>query len=114
MLRWAASKVRPIRVDSKLLNVERRVLSSKQTFPPPLPVQEQAPQLIVVGESQTVDAVSALPESTDVVIVGGGSAGCHTLYQLTKRGVSCASGGRDNEFWYITSVSWYCVEITTS
>lgn len=28
-----------------------------------------------------------LPASADVVIIGGGSAGCHTLYHLAKRGV---------------------------
>lgn len=28
-----------------------------------------------------------LPESAEVVIIGGGSAGCHTLYHLVKRGV---------------------------
>ncbi|XP_065339541.1 sarcosine dehydrogenase, mitochondrial [Cloeon dipterum] len=28
-----------------------------------------------------------LPESADVVIIGGGSAGCNTLYQLARRGV---------------------------
>ncbi|XP_055610172.1 sarcosine dehydrogenase, mitochondrial [Uranotaenia lowii] len=30
---------------------------------------------------------TSLPESADVVIIGGGSAGCNTLYQLTKRGI---------------------------
>ncbi|XP_017094306.2 sarcosine dehydrogenase, mitochondrial [Drosophila bipectinata] len=29
----------------------------------------------------------ALPASADVVVVGGGSAGCHTLYHLARRGV---------------------------
>ncbi|CAG9805929.1 unnamed protein product [Chironomus riparius] len=29
-----------------------------------------------------------LPEFADVVIIGGGAAGCSTLYQLTKRGVN--------------------------
>ncbi|XP_055319034.1 sarcosine dehydrogenase, mitochondrial-like [Sitodiplosis mosellana] len=28
-----------------------------------------------------------LPQQADVVIIGGGSAGCHTLYHLAKRGV---------------------------
>ncbi|XP_030387177.1 sarcosine dehydrogenase, mitochondrial [Scaptodrosophila lebanonensis] len=28
-----------------------------------------------------------LPSSADVVVIGGGSAGCHTLYHLAKRGV---------------------------
>lgn len=28
-----------------------------------------------------------LPKSADVVVIGGGSAGCHTLYHLAKRGV---------------------------
>lgn len=29
----------------------------------------------------------SVPQSADVVIIGGGSAGCHTLYHLVKRGV---------------------------
>ncbi|EDV36974.1 uncharacterized protein Dana_GF13226 [Drosophila ananassae] len=29
----------------------------------------------------------ALPASADVVVIGGGSAGCHTLYHLARRGV---------------------------
>lgn len=29
----------------------------------------------------------SIPSSADVVIIGGGSAGCHTLYHLAKRGV---------------------------
>ena len=28
-----------------------------------------------------------VPATADVVIIGGGSAGCHTLYHLAKRGV---------------------------
>lgn len=28
-----------------------------------------------------------LPESADAVIIGGGSAGCHALYHLAKRGI---------------------------
>lgn len=28
-----------------------------------------------------------LPASADAVIIGGGSAGCHALYHLAKRGV---------------------------
>ncbi|XP_055839450.1 sarcosine dehydrogenase, mitochondrial [Episyrphus balteatus] len=28
-----------------------------------------------------------IPSSADVIIIGGGSAGCHTLYHLAKRGV---------------------------
>ncbi|PSN29571.1 hypothetical protein C0J52_25788 [Blattella germanica] len=28
-----------------------------------------------------------VPDVADVVIIGGGTAGCHTLYQLTKRGI---------------------------
>ncbi|OXU31337.1 hypothetical protein TSAR_012682 [Trichomalopsis sarcophagae] len=32
-------------------------------------------------------AVADLPESADVVVIGGGAAGCSALYQLAKRGV---------------------------
>lgn len=28
-----------------------------------------------------------LPASADVVVIGGGSAGCHALYYLAKRGI---------------------------
>ncbi|XP_037027162.1 sarcosine dehydrogenase, mitochondrial-like [Bradysia coprophila] len=30
-----------------------------------------------------------IPKSADVVIIGGGSAGCYTLYHLAKQGVNC-------------------------
>ena len=59
--------MRPVRIDSKLLNVERRALSNEQ---PPLSAEEQTPQLIVAAESHTVDTPSEVPESADVVIVG--------------------------------------------
>ncbi|XP_029735141.2 sarcosine dehydrogenase, mitochondrial [Aedes albopictus] len=36
---------------------------------------------------RSLSSGSSLPESADVVIIGGGSAGCNTLYQLTKRGI---------------------------
>lgn len=32
-------------------------------------------------------APPALPQSADVVVIGGGSAGCHTAYHLAKRGI---------------------------
>ncbi|ALC38829.1 CG6385 [Drosophila busckii] len=32
-------------------------------------------------------AAPELPAAADVVVIGGGSAGCHTLYHLAKRGV---------------------------
>lgn len=32
-------------------------------------------------------ATQKLPASADVVVIGGGSAGCHALYYLAKRGV---------------------------
>lgn len=35
----------------------------------------------------STNAEILVPESADVVIIGGGSAGCHTLYHLAKRGV---------------------------
>lgn len=38
------------------------------------------------SSSETKPEVS-IPSSADVVIIGGGSAGCHTLYHLAKRGV---------------------------
>ncbi|XP_050073770.1 sarcosine dehydrogenase, mitochondrial [Anopheles maculipalpis] len=37
--------------------------------------------------SRKISTESPVPESADVVIIGGGSAGCNTLYQLAKRGV---------------------------
>lgn len=37
--------------------------------------------------SASTNAEISVPESADVVIIGGGSAGCHTLYHLAKRGV---------------------------
>ncbi|XP_039483324.1 sarcosine dehydrogenase, mitochondrial [Drosophila santomea] len=33
------------------------------------------------------DPSGSLPGSADVVVIGGGSAGCHTLYHLARRGV---------------------------
>lgn len=36
---------------------------------------------------RNLSAGTKLPESAEVVIIGGGSAGCNTLYQLTKRGI---------------------------
>lgn len=32
-------------------------------------------------------ASAEIPNSADVVIIGGGSAGCHALYYLAKRGI---------------------------
>lgn len=31
--------------------------------------------------------VKNIPESADVVVIGGGSAGCHVLYHLAKHGI---------------------------
>ncbi|XP_062140877.1 sarcosine dehydrogenase, mitochondrial [Drosophila sulfurigaster albostrigata] len=41
------------------------------------------------NSSKTTAAATAtqLPQSADVVVIGGGSAGCHTLYHLAKQGV---------------------------
>ncbi|KAH8277859.1 hypothetical protein KR018_008772 [Drosophila ironensis] len=33
------------------------------------------------------EPIGSLPASADVVVIGGGSAGCHTLYHLARRGV---------------------------
>lgn len=35
----------------------------------------------------STEKATELPESAEVVIIGGGSAGCNTLYHLAKRGV---------------------------
>ncbi|XP_068143892.1 sarcosine dehydrogenase, mitochondrial [Drosophila tropicalis] len=42
------------------------------------------------GQRQGLSTASqsqSVPGSADVVVIGGGSAGCHTLYHLAKRGV---------------------------
>ncbi|XP_064541865.1 sarcosine dehydrogenase, mitochondrial [Drosophila montana] len=43
----------------------------------------------VLGRNKSRSSAPAptLPQSADVVVIGGGSAGCHTLYHLAKRGV---------------------------
>ncbi|XP_067632907.1 sarcosine dehydrogenase, mitochondrial isoform X2 [Eurosta solidaginis] len=38
-------------------------------------------------EAKSVPPPPHIPSTADVVIIGGGSAGCHTLYHLAKRGV---------------------------
>lgn len=43
-------------------------------------------RLNLLRSASTSPEVS-VPASADVVIIGGGSAGCHTLYHLAKRGV---------------------------
>lgn len=66
MFRWAANKIRPFHLEgssSRLQNVKH----CKVTTEPSVTVE--------------------VPDTADVVIIGGGSQGCHTLYQLTKRGV---------------------------
>lgn len=35
----------------------------------------------------SVTSTTKVPDSADVVIIGGGSAGCHTLYYLAKNGI---------------------------
>lgn len=37
---------------------------------------------------KTESTVPQIPSTADVVIIGGGSAGCHTLYHLARRGVN--------------------------
>lgn len=53
---------------SSSVGITPRALSSQQSPPPP------------AGHPQ-------LPASADAVIIGGGSAGCHALYHLAKRGI---------------------------
>lgn len=60
-----ASKV--LKVKSYLAGVQRALSTSQ-----PVPPASNAPQL---------------PASADAVIIGGGSAGCHALYHLARRGV---------------------------
>lgn len=47
-------------------------------------------QRTVASQSGGASAAAAppqLPASAEAVIIGGGSAGCHALYHLAKRGV---------------------------
>ncbi|KAH8401506.1 hypothetical protein KR009_005929 [Drosophila setifemur] len=39
------------------------------------------------GNGARREPSGSLPSSADVVVIGGGSAGCHTLYHLARRGV---------------------------
>ncbi|XP_023307143.2 sarcosine dehydrogenase, mitochondrial [Lucilia cuprina] len=50
-----------------------------------VPVLQQ--KLKFSTEQKTAKTEVTVPSSADVVIIGGGSAGCHTLYHLAKRGV---------------------------
>lgn len=53
---------------------------------------------------------SALPDSADVVIIGGGGAGCNTLYQLARRGVKVVLLERAKltagSTWHNTGLVW--------
>lgn len=60
-----ANKV--LKVKSYLTGVQRALSTSQPVSP-----ASNAPQL---------------PASADAVIIGGGSAGCHALYHLARRGV---------------------------
>lgn len=42
---------------------------------------------IAAVKSRHNSTTPQIPTSADVVVIGGGSAGCHTLYHLAKRGV---------------------------
>lgn len=82
MFRWAASKVRPVHIEktnNRIQRLDQRPFASEQNS------EQAAP--IVAAESLHVEPPPSVPESADVVIIGGGTAGCHTLYQLVKRGV---------------------------
>lgn len=50
------------------------------------------------------------PESAKVVIIGGGSAGCHTLYHLAKRGVNAVLLERaqltSGTTWHTAGLIW--------
>ncbi|XP_055711503.1 sarcosine dehydrogenase, mitochondrial [Phlebotomus papatasi] len=51
-----------------------------------------------------------LPYSADVVIIGGGSAGCHALYHLTKRGIKAVLVERSKitsgTTWHTAGLVW--------
>ncbi|XP_055695155.1 sarcosine dehydrogenase, mitochondrial [Lutzomyia longipalpis] len=51
-----------------------------------------------------------LPYSADVVIIGGGSAGCHALYHLTKRGIKAVLLERSKitsgTTWHTAGLVW--------
>lgn len=51
-----------------------------------------------------------LPQSADVVIIGGGSAGCHILYHLSKRGVKAVLLERakvtSGTTWHTSGLIW--------
>lgn len=40
-----------------------------------------------LSSQQPSSSQPQLPASADAVIIGGGSAGCHALYHLAKRGI---------------------------
>lgn len=54
--------------------------------------------------------VPDIPESADVVILGGGSAGCNTLYQLAKNGIKAVLLERKKitagATWHNTGLIW--------
>lgn len=53
---------------------------------------------------------ATLPTDAEVVIIGGGSAGCHTLYQLAKRGVKAVLLERSRltsgTTWHTAGLIW--------
>ncbi|XP_060697670.1 sarcosine dehydrogenase, mitochondrial isoform X2 [Hemiscyllium ocellatum] len=52
--------------------------------------EQKVPSSKILGEdiSTSKSPTKPLPEHADVVIMGGGSLGCHTLYHLAKMGIS--------------------------
>uniref|UniRef100_A0A1B6BWS7 FAD dependent oxidoreductase domain-containing protein n=1 Tax=Clastoptera arizonana TaxID=38151 RepID=A0A1B6BWS7_9HEMI len=56
------------------------------------------------------NATVKVPESADVVIIGGGTAGCNTLYQLAKQGINVVMLERvkitAGATWHNTGLLW--------
>lgn len=60
--------------------------------------------------SASTKAEVSVPKSADVVVIGGGSAGCHTLYHLAKRGVKAVLLERSKltagTTWHTAGLVW--------
>ncbi|XP_077986603.1 sarcosine dehydrogenase, mitochondrial-like [Glandiceps talaboti] len=62
-------------------------------------------------QASDTDAPSSIPEWADVVVIGGGSVGCSTLYHLTKLGVKNAVLLERNQLtsgttWHTAGLVW--------
>ncbi|XP_012280472.1 sarcosine dehydrogenase, mitochondrial isoform X2 [Orussus abietinus] len=60
---------------------------------------------------KTTKTIPAVPESADVVIIGGGSAGCNALYHLTKYGTKAVLLERakltSGTTWHTAGLLWH-------